>query len=247
MSYRKLWLVPALGGAMGLMPAAAQDQSQQTQSQPTQSQLAQSQQSTDQKIQQLEQKVEELQKEVKDDQAADNGQNSATTTADYVNGFTIKSKDGNFVLHIGADVQIDNHTFVGSGSSAYTDNIVLRRVRPTFYGTVYKYIDYFIRPDFGIGTTAIYEAYVQLNYIPWFQVRAGKFKPPVGLERLQGDDDTGFVERGLPTLLVPQRDIGYQVGADLWKRRVAYKVVVIKGVPESTIGNHTAVINHRDY
>ncbi len=98
-----------------------------------------------------------------------------------------------------------------------------------------------------MGTTAIYEAYVQLNYIPWFQVRAGKFKPPVGLERLQGDDDTGFVERGLPTLLVPQRDIGYQVGADLWKRRVAYQVGVFNGVPDSSIGTDTAVSNHRDY
>ena len=232
MSYRKLWLAPALALAMSPMSAWAQDQSQQT---------------TDQKIQQLQKEVDELQKEVKDDQAADNGQNSATTTADYVNGFTIKSKDGNFVLHIGADVQIDNHTFVGTGSSSSIDNIVLRRVRPTFYGTVYKYIDYFIRPDFGLGTTAIYEAYVQLNYISWFQVRAGKFKPPVGLERLQGDDDTSFVERGLPTLLVPQRDIGYQIGADLLHRRLAYQVGVFNGVPDSSIGTDTAVSNHRDY
>jgi phosphate-selective porin OprO and OprP len=232
MFYRKLWWVPALALALSPMSAWAQDQPQQT---------------TDQKIQQLQQEVDALQKEVKAEQAADNGQNSATTTADYINGFTIKSKDGNFVLHIGADVQVDNHTFVGSGSSAYTDNIVLRRVRPTFYGTVYKYIDYFIRPDFGLGTTAIYEAYVQLNYIPWFQVRAGKFKPPVGLERLQGDDDTSFVERGLPTLLVPQRDIGYQIGADLWNRRVAYQVGVFNGVPDSSIGTDTAVSNHRDY
>jgi phosphate-selective porin OprO/OprP len=232
MSYRKLWLAPALGVAMSSMPAWAQDQSQQT---------------TDQKIQQLQQKVDELEKEVKADQTTDNGQNAATTTADYANGFTIKSKDGNFVLHIGADVQVDNHTFVGSGSSSYIDNIVLRRVRPTLYGTVYKYVDYFIRPDFGLGTTALYEAYVQLNYIPWFQVRAGKFKPPVGLERLQGDDDTSFVERGLPTLLVPQRDIGYQIGADLFQRRLSYQVGAFNGVPDSSIGTDTAVSNHRDY
>ncbi len=207
----------------------------------------QTQQTTDQKIQQLEQKVNELEKEVKADQTTDNGQNSAVTTADYANGFTIKSRDGNFVLHIGADLQVDNHTYLGSGSSAYTDSIVLRRVRPTIYGTVYKYVDYFIRPDFGGGTTAIYEAYVQLNYIPWFQVRAGKFKPPVGLERLQGDDDTSFVERGLPTLLVPQRDIGYQVGGDIVRRRIAYQVGAFNGVPDSSIGTDTAVSNHRDY
>ena len=193
MSYRKLWFGLAIGAALSSNLARAQDPP------PT----------TDQKIQQLQQKVEELEKEVKADETVEPGQNAAVTTADYANGFTIKSKDGNFVLHIGADVQVDNHTFAGTGSGSYIDNIVLRRVRPTLYGTVYKYVDYFIRPDFGLGTTALYDAYVQLNYIPWFQVRAGKFKPPVGLERLQDDDDTSFVERGLPTLLVPQRDIGY--------------------------------------
>ena len=52
---------------------------------------------------------------------------------------------------------------------------------------------------------------MQLNYLPWAKSGVGKFKPPVGLERLQSDDDTSFVERGLPTLLVPQRDIGFQL------------------------------------
>ncbi len=61
------------------------------------------------------------------------------------------------------------------------DQILLRRVRPTFSGTVYKYIDYFFRPDFGQGSVVIYDAYAQLNYIPHFAIRAGKFKPPVGL------------------------------------------------------------------
>lgn len=206
----------------------------------------QAQPSTDQRIEQLEQKVDELQKEVKAEQTTDNGQNAASTTADTT-GFTIRSKDGNFILHIGADVQVDDRTYYGAGSSAETDTIVLRRVRPTLYGTVYKYVDFFIRPDFGLGTTAIYDAYIQLNYFHWAQIRAGKFKPPVGLERLQSDDDTSFAERGLPTVLVPQRDIGLQIGADLFQRRLSYQIGVFNGVPDSSIGTDTAVSNHRDY
>ena len=167
---------------------------------------------TDQKIQQLQQKVDELEKAIKADEAAVNGQDPGTATADYPNGFTVRSKDGNFVLRIGADLQIDNRTYYGTGATGDTDAIVIRRARPTLLGTVYKYVDFFVRPDFGQGTTALYDAYIQLNYIPWFQIRAGKFKTPLGLERLQNDDDTSFVERGLPTLLVPQRDVGYQVG-----------------------------------
>lgn len=204
------------------------------------------QETTEQKIQELQQQVDELQKEVKAQQPAD-GQNAAEVRADYTNGFMIRSRDGNFILHIGADIQIDNHTSYGPGSANSIDDIVLRRARPILYGTVYKYVDYYFRPDFGQGTTALYEAYVQLNYIPWLQVRAGKFKPPVGLERLQSDDDATFVERGLPTLLVPQRDIGYQLGSNLFHGRAAYQVGVFNGVPDSSIGTDTAVSSHRDY
>ena len=74
-------------------------------------------------------------------------------------GFTVQSGDGDFLLKIGADLQTDVRTFTGKGSSSLLDQILLRRVRPTFSGTVYKYIDYFFRPDFGQGSVIIYDAY----------------------------------------------------------------------------------------
>jgi phosphate-selective porin OprO and OprP len=114
---------------------------------------------------------------------------------------------------------VDNRTYLGTGAGSDIDTLVLRRVRPTFSGTIYHYIDFMFRPDFGQGTTAIYDAYAQLNYLSWANLRVGKFKPPVGLERLQNDDDTNFIERGLPTNLGPQRDIGYQLSANLFKQR----------------------------
>jgi phosphate-selective porin OprO/OprP len=123
---------------------------------------------------------------------------------------------------------------------------VLRRVRPIFYGTVFKYVDYFFRPDFGLGTVVLYEAYVELKYFSHFKVRAGKFKPPVGLERLQSDDDTSLVERGFPTLLAPSRDIGFQISGDLANRRMTYAVGVFNGVPDNSLSD-ASVSDHRDY
>ena len=49
--------------------------------------------------------------------------------------------------------------------------------------------------------------------------RFGKFKPPVGLERLVSDSDMLFVERALPTDLVPNRDVGVQVYGENLRRR----------------------------
>src|SRR5271165_2369306 len=85
-------------------------------------------------------------------------------------GFTVQSGGGDFLLKIGADLQTDIRAFTGKSSSSLTDQILLRRVRPTFSGTVYKYIDYFIRPDFGQGSVIIYDIYAQINYIPHFSI-----------------------------------------------------------------------------
>jgi phosphate-selective porin OprO/OprP len=178
--------------------------------------------------------------------ASSGATNAPSAAGAGARGFIIQSADGDFRLKIGEDLQVDNRTYVGAATTSPVDTSVLRRARPVFSGTLYKYVDYFFRPDFGQGAVAIYDAYIQLNYVPRFSVRVGKFKPPVGLERLQEDDNTTFVERGLPTLLVPQRDIGYQISGDLVRQRIGYQLGVFNGVPDSTLSD-AAVSDHRDY
>jgi len=90
----------------------------------------------DRKIRQLEQKIEELDqklkvdepnKELKDEALVESAKNGATVTAD-TSGFTIKSNDGNFLLKIGADLQVDNRTFLGQGSGSFVDGGVFDRI-----------------------------------------------------------------------------------------------------------------------
>jgi phosphate-selective porin OprO/OprP len=239
MFHRQLWLALALVANFQTHPACAQESADQ------------------QKIQELEKKIEELDRRLRiaegrleppvPAKAIPIGEvkSAPLVTADQ-GGFAIKSPDGNYSLKIGADLQTDIRTFSGTGSSSLTDQILLRRVRPSFSGTIYKYVDYYLRPDFGQGQTILYEGYLQLNYIPRFQVRVGKFKPPVGLQRLQSDDDTSFIERGLPTLLAPSRDIGVQVSGDILKRRVSYQAGVFNGVPDNGLSD-SSPSGHRDY
>jgi phosphate-selective porin OprO and OprP len=242
MSLVELYAPTILGAIfLGFIPLSAQAQSAPTQS-------------ADDKIQQLEQKVDDLDqrlkvaerlKEIKTEEDADKAKSTASVTA---NGgpFTIRSGDGNFVLRFGLDFQIDNRTFTGYSPVTLTDQILIRRARPALSGTVYKYVDFYVRPDFGQGQTVLYEAYTELNYFSRFKLRVGKFKPPVGLERLQSDDNTTFVERGLPTLLVPSRDIGYQLSGDIVKNRVNYAVGVFNGVADNSLSD-ASVSDHRDY
>jgi phosphate-selective porin OprO/OprP len=208
----------------------------------------------DEKIQKLEQKIDALEqriqtdeskKKTQDEASADKSKNGAAVSAD-ISGFKIQSADGNYLLKIGADLQVDNRSFLGDGSSALPDTVLLRRARPTFSGTIYKYVDYMFRPDFGLSQALIYDAYLELNYFQSARLRVGKFKPPVGLERLQTDDDTNFVERGLPTLLAPSRDIGYQLSGNLLQRRFYYAAGVFNGVPDNGMSD-SAASDHRDF
>jgi len=206
------------------------------------------------KLDELEQqlKADEQKKQIAEQQAAEKAKTTSSVSADG-NGFVIQSGQSDsgegasdFRLRVGADVQTDVRTFYGKSNVSLLDQILLRRVRPTFSGTVFKYIDFFIRPDFGQGQVVIYDVYAQLNYFSMANLRVGKFKPPVGLERLQEDDNTSFIERGLPTLLVPSRDIGYQLSGDLVKRRVNYSVGVFNGVADNGLSD-ASVSDHRDY
>ena len=106
-------------------------------------------------------KVAERKNELKAEETAEKAK---TATEVSSAPFTIQSADGNFLLHLGADVQIDNRTFPGHSNVFLQDQILIRRARPIVSGTLYKYIDFYIRPDFGQGSVVLYEAYMQFNY-----------------------------------------------------------------------------------
>jgi len=87
----------------------------------------------------------------------------------------------------------------------------------------------------------LFDAYGDVSLTPAFAVRLGKFKPPVGLERLQSATDIAFAERGLPTNLVPNRDIGVQLGGDIHTGVLTYAVGVFNGVTD--LGNGDGDLN----
>jgi phosphate-selective porin OprO/OprP len=104
-------------------------------------------------------------------------------------------------------------------------------VRPILEGTIFKIVDFRIMPDFGLGTTVLQDAYVDVRLAPALEVRAGKFKEPVGLERLRSATAMTFSLRGLPTTIVPNRDLGVEIFGDFASHRVEYAIGVFNGVP----------------
>jgi phosphate-selective porin OprO and OprP len=200
-------------------------------------------QSVDDKIQELDQKIRVLDRKIEIDKeaAAEKAKTAGQANASK-DGFSLRSADGNFVLRLRGYAQFDGRFWTGDEKKPQVETFLLRRVRPIFEGTVYKIFDFRIMPDFGQGQTVLYDAYMEARFNPAFRVRAGKFKPPVGLERLQSATDILFVERALPTDLVPNRDLGVQVGGDLAGGAVNYALGVFNGVPD--LGNGDADSNN---
>jgi phosphate-selective porin OprO/OprP len=163
----------------------------------------------DQKLRILERK-KELEKE-----EADAKRKDAVTVAAGREGFALSSADKSFQLKLGATIQADSRFFRNDATDSLRETFTLGRTRPIIQGTVYKYIDFKLMPDFGGGTVTVQDAYVDLRYVPRAIFRLGKAKSPFGLERLQSDTDVWFYDRGLPTGLVPNRDEGVQLYSTL--------------------------------
>lgn len=147
-------------------------------------------------------------------------------------GFAVKTADGAFAIKLRALLQVDGLFFGGDQGGADRDTFQVSRARPILEATAWRIFDFRFMPEFGAGATSIQDAYVEARLAPAAKLRVGKFRPPVGLERLQSAADLTFVARALPTNLVPNRDIGVQLAGDLASGRVGYAVGLFNGTAD---------------
>lgn len=142
------------------------------------------------------------------------------------NGFKITSSNKEHQLRIGSSIQTDYRNFLGDNPPAWIpgspgwyggvgpDSIFLRQARILLEGYVFNDIYFKLMPDFAQNSTTsnlIPDAFVDFAYQPKASLLVGKYKPSIGLERLQGDANTVFLERAFPTNLAPNRDMGLQL------------------------------------
>ena len=150
------------------------------------------------------------------------------------NGFSFSSADTNFTLRIRGVVQADSRTFFNDNKLLNAnDSFLLRRARPIIEGTVFRDFDYQFVPDFGGSSVQIFDANLNYRLRPELQVRAGKFKGPVGLEQLQADANLLFNERSLATDLVPTRNLGIELWGDIGEGTLGYALGVFNGAGDS--------------
>jgi phosphate-selective porin OprO and OprP len=227
------WLLTGIVSTQIILPSLAADDAATLEA------LKRQLQELDQKVRILERK-QELEKETTAEKAK-----AAPTVSLGANGLSVNSADSNFVFKARGYVQADARFYASDRvDTTANDSFLIRRARPIFEGSVYEKFDYRVMLDFGAQSSVstannslLQDAYVNARLWPEFQMQAGKFKEPVGLERLQSGANLLFIERAYPTQLAPNRDVGVQLQGDLFKNTLRYEAGIFNGVADGGSGD----------
>jgi phosphate-selective porin OprO/OprP len=174
------------------------------------------------------------------DEAAKATAASAPRITASASRFQIGSQSNENFLRFRGTLHADSRVYSGDSVPEAADTFILRRVRPTLEGTFGGLYDFRFMPDFAGGRTTIVDAYIAARFDPGATVSVGKFKAPVGLERLQSSADIRFIERALPTSLVPNRDLGLQLSGEFSGGVFAYQVGYFNGVNDGQSSDNFA-------
>jgi phosphate-selective porin OprO and OprP len=159
-------------------------------------------------------------------------------------GFSLSSPNHDYNLNLSGIIQGDGRFFTSGADKDVGSTFFLNRVRPILTGSLGKYYNFNITPDFGQGKVTLQDAYINVTYWDHASLRAGKFKAPFDLERLQSDRDLQFSERSEIQNLVPNRDTGFSLHGRLLDGRVYYDAALMNGVPNNTAADTTDLDNN---
>lgn len=183
----------------------------------------------------LEQEVKLLKRRVEVKEEAEAAKGPAPLIGAGPDGFFLSSADKKWVLKLRGYYHADSRWYPGDGEDSSTDNFLFRRIRPIFEGTLAEWIDFRVMPDFAGSNLVVQDAYANLRpFGPLVQLQAGKFKAPFGLERLQSATAITFIERSLPTNLVPNRGIGVQLWGDWNAGMLSWQLAAMNGVTDGS-------------
>lgn len=220
------------GLALCCMPAAAM--AADAGHQPTNAELLQ-------RIDALEKELKDLRKDTRVLEVSNEETKKAKPVAGYQDGFFVQSQDGKYKLKVGGYVHADSRWAVDDSDNPTVDSFTIRRARLDIRGTLAERFEFRLMPDFAGSSLVLQDAYFDSKFAPWAVLRAGKFKTPYGIERLQSATSLAFIERSLVDNLVPNRDLGVQLYGDFRQGEIGYQLAVLNGVVDG--GSTDADVN----
>lgn len=159
------------------------------------------------------------------------------------NGFWLQSADGNFRLRPRFTLNADGR-FATAGTKL--SNFFLRRAQPLLEGTLFHHLEFKLQAGFTEGQGVLNDAYMDFVLSDGLKVRAGKFKSPIGLERLMSGAVLPIMERSVVSQLIPNRDLGMMLYGEPWNRGLEYAAGIFNGIPDGASGDSDRD-QHKDF
>lgn len=210
---------------------------------------------TDQ-IEALKQQIQVLTEKVNALEQAHNAEVTKLTNAPFItagaDGFSLQTANGDFILRLSGFAQVDARDYLRS-APGNKDTFTIRRVRAIASGSVYHDFEYLLQTDFAALDTStttndsfLQDAYVNIHHWDGLQFQIGKMKEPVSMEVMPLDQYLWFLERGFPTELAPNRDVGAEIHGRLWHGALVYQAGAFNGVPDGGSGDVEVADNDKD-
>ena len=154
---------------------------------------------------------------------------------------TTVTDEGAFKFKIGGLIQPQLRTFINTPDA--TSTFLIRRARLNLEGTAFKNFDWKLQTDFqanGVDnttSTTVQDAYVGAKGYDWLQLRVGKMKSPIGIERWQSAHARWFTDLITTTYIVPNRVVGAMLWGNVGDGLAEYYTGLFNGAPDGGSGN----------
>jgi phosphate-selective porin OprO/OprP len=148
---------------------------------------------------------------------------------------------GAYKFRLGTLLQPQGRFFVETPDD--TSTFLMRRARLIADGTVAKNFDFNFQVDLlssGLwvtntapaNTVTVQDAWVNAKAWDWLQLRIGKMKSPIGIERWQSANARWFTDLITTTYLAPNRSIGAMLHGNVYGGVAQYWASLVNGEPD---------------
>ncbi len=147
----------------------------------------------------------------------------------------VVEKEGDYKFHLGALLQPQGRFFIDTPDA--TSTFLMRRARLILDGTFARHFDFLFQTDLqsaGLNdtlTTGVQDAWINAKASDWLQLRFGKMKSPLGVERWQSSRARWFTDFITTTYLVPNRSIGAMLHGRVPGGFAEYYASLVNGEP----------------
>jgi len=161
----------------------------------------------------------------------------------WKDGFVFSTADEEFVLKIRGNLHFDTR-FYGS-NSANPSTFDIRQTRLDLQGDLYRFLSFRLQTEFA-DTPYIRNAYVEMNFREWLQMRAGQVKPPFSTDWWTLDNNVNFLERAAGTPVYPFLDRGFWLLGSFFSKSITYNLSVWTGAGIELDSPRGDIDDHKD-